>query len=393
MASTAPKRHAVTLLPEASGDGEVTRPSRPNVLFLGSMYAGHRTRFLNLREHARVDNRIRPTFRTVTGWQESGMIEHLPLLPARLKGRLRAASEAAAVARLPRPDVIWTSCREELTPFAWAQVRPMRRPMALEFDATDLQLEGMSEQYFARTAKSGWQERVARLEDRVIRRGVDLFIAWSNWAAEGLQSEGVAGERIRVLPPGIDLSVWQPVPKDSNDRPLRVLFVGGDFSRKGGDLLLEAARQLTGEIEVVLVTFGEARDLPPNARIERAEPNSPELRAWYDWADIFVLPTRADCFGIATIEAMAAGLPTIVTDVGGARDIVVEGETGWLVEPSVQSLLSALQTAIETRSQLPTLGVRGRHRAEERFDGRRNDRELVDLLLELAGRGRDREPS
>src|SRR5581483_7672324 len=108
--------------------------------------------------------------------------------------------------------------------------------------------------------------------------------------------------------------------------------------------------------------------------------NSPLLRDLYARADLFVMPTRADCFGIATIEAMASGLPVIVSDVGGAGDIVDHRETGWLIEASAEHLAMALEQALARRSELRAIGRRARRVAEERFDGRRNDRVIADLL-------------
>ena len=68
-------------------------------------------------------------------------------------------------------------------------------------------------------------------------------------------------------------------------------------------------------------------------RVHRAEANSPLLRQLYADADLFVMPTRAEAFGIVTVEAMASGLPVIVGDVGGGRSIVDHGKTGWLIPP------------------------------------------------------------
>ena len=99
---------------------------RPSVLFLGSTYAGHATRFANLRRHAQDDPRIRPLFRAISGWNERGLLERTPLVPAGLKGRARAVFEARPMAMLPRPDVIWTSGGEELAVYAPLQRGPWR---------------------------------------------------------------------------------------------------------------------------------------------------------------------------------------------------------------------------------------------------------------------------
>ncbi len=81
---------------------------------------------------------------------------------------------------------------------------------------------------------------------------------------------------------------------------------------------------------------------------------------------------------------MASGLPVIVSNVGGAPDIVEHGKNGLLIEPTSESLVAALQWAIDRRANLPEIGAAGRIRAEQRFDGYRNDRVIADLALELA---------
>jgi glycosyltransferase involved in cell wall biosynthesis len=119
--------------------------------------------------------------------------------------------------------------------------------------------------------------------------------------------------------------------------------------------------------------------------MHRAEPNSDALLSLYHQADVFVLPTRAECFGIAAVEAMASGLPVIMGKVGGASDIVEPGTTGWgwLIQPDVQSVVAALKECLEAPDRLLTLGARGRERAVQRFDGERQHDAVVNLLLSL----------
>jgi glycosyltransferase involved in cell wall biosynthesis len=217
---------------------------------------------------------------------------------------------------------------------------------------------------------------------------VTLFTPWSRWAASSLRRQGVAADRIEILPPGVDLDLWKPPDgqRGAGDGKLRLLFVGGNFERKGGDILLDAFRsRFADRCELDIVT-ADAVAGGGGVRVHRAEPNSRLLRGLYERADLFVLPTRAECFGIATVEAMASGLPTIVGDVGAARDIVDENVTGWLVEPTRTALARTLDHALEHRQHLPEMGRRARRVAERRFDGRQNDARLVELLLREADR-------
>ena len=347
---------------------------------MGALYAGHRTRFMNLRAHTADDARIRPEYRTVSGWVEGGAIERLGFLPAGLRGRLRAVAEAAPFARVPRPDVIWTSAGELLAPYAWAQLGSLRRPLVLDVDASPAQLEETAELYRGQPTRPGARLALARRRQRLVLGLVSRFAVWSRWAAAGLERLGASPDLMRVIPPGVDLDRWRPSPH-APGKPIRLLFVGADFERKGGPMLLDVLRSRKEAFRLDVVTRSEVTQAAWCA-VHRAEPNSPVLRRLYAEADLFVLPTRAECFGIAAVEAMASGLPVIMADVGAAREIVDDGQSGFVIQPRAEDLARALDAVARVPGRLSVMGRRGREVAEERFDGRRNDSLLVDLLLE-----------
>ncbi len=361
-----------------------TSVRRPRVLFLGKTYAGWQTRFLNLQASMTTDERIEPEFRAVHGWRPGGAIERIPAVGPAVKGRARATLEAAAFARLPRPDVIWSSAGEVLFPYLWAQVGRLRRPLVLEVDWTIEQQEAMAPAYFGRQPRAGAALAFAKWRERMVWRSASAFIAMSNWAAESLIRQGVPAERVHVIHPGLDVEWWSPDRQARQEAPVRLLFVGGDFDRKGGrELLAVFGRRFAGPCELDIVTHA-AVEPQPRVRVHRLGPNTPELRALYRAADLLVLPTKADCFGHVAVEAMACGTPVLMTDIGGAPDIIVPGETGWLME-SPAELEAALERAVEAPEQLWRMGEAARERAERLFDGRANDARLADLILQLAG--------
>jgi glycosyltransferase involved in cell wall biosynthesis len=103
----------------------------------------------------------------------------------------------------------------------------------------------------------------------------------------------------------------------------------------------------------------------PGVEVHRhLTPNSPELRALYEQADVFVLPSLAECFGIATVEAMASGLPVVQSDRGGSADIVEHGTNGYLVRAGdVADLGAALSAVLDTPGLARSMGRASRRPA------------------------------
>ncbi|MBX5474713.1 MAG: glycosyltransferase [Thermoleophilia bacterium] len=185
------------------------------------------------------------------------------------------------------------------------------------------------------------------------RRTVDEVWAPSEAARQAWIASGLAPELVHVVPNGVDLAVFTP---EGPRRPLPtdagtvLLFVGGALWRKGIDLLLEAygeAFAADDDVCLVVKCFGSAdvyRGHTPAALLEahRARPDAPELvvldddlayaelPALYRAADVVVQPYRAEGFCLPALEALACGVPVIVT-AGGPTDDVVSERCGWRI--------------------------------------------------------------
>jgi glycosyltransferase involved in cell wall biosynthesis len=182
----------------------------------------------------------------------------------------------------------------------------------------------------------------------------------------------------------VDLETWQPVtrPWEAVTKP-KLLFVGGEFERKGGAMLLDVFRQRLGDrAELHLVTKSAPTDLPANVIVHADfSPNDPRLAALYAAADIFVLPTRADLSPFAYLEAMASSCPVIATPIGGIPDMVRHDETGLLVPPNdAMALTQALETLLDNPSHCRRLGSAGRQVVERDFNAAVNTARILTLM-------------
>jgi glycosyltransferase involved in cell wall biosynthesis len=229
------------------------------------------------------------------------------------------------------------------------------------------------------------QGAVAEFAKRSLYRGIfgqaAGFVAWSHWAKQSFVDDyGCREETVRVIPPGI--STQDFAPGDRSHALPRILFVGGDFQRKGGDLLLDVFRKrLRGRAELVLVTRTAVAIEPGVSVHNNVAPNSPELRQLYATSDIFALPTRADCYSLVCMEALAAGMAVVMTRVGGIPDLVREGETGHLIDPDDAGALGdALEALVTDSSRREAMGLAGRKYAGEYLDARKNARALFEFV-------------
>lgn len=194
-------------------------------------------------------------------------------------------------------------------------------------------------------------------EERAIFAACSLCVPMSDWIADSLATDfGVPRERIMVLPPVIDPPASPPEAAPVEPRPagaLRLLFCGNDWRRKGGPRLLEwHQRHWTGLAQLHIVS--NDADVPPNlpnvfhhGRV----PNERLLQEILPSADVFCLPTRQDMSPFAITEAQAFGLPTVASRIGGMANLVVDGQTGYLVPPAddagfVAAVTRLLQDAV-----------------------------------------------
>ena len=195
--------------------------------------------------------------------------------------------------------------------------------------------------------------RRARVVARAILRRVRVVLAVSNALAESARDLGATD--VRVVPNGVE------VPAEVGDEadPPEILFAGRLAPEKGILELVEAARGHA----LVVAGDGPLRDRVPQALGWLPPERLAEL---YTRAAVVACPSHREGFGVACAEAMAHGRAVVASDVGGLRDLVVDGETGLLVPPrDVPALRDALERLLADSKLRRRLGANARERVRQ----------------------------
>lgn len=173
--------------------------------------------------------------------------------------------------------------------------------------------------------------KIVATKERELELAEHVFVA-SELAAETYRAAGIPSARLSVLPLGVDLLRFQDS-KPRRSSGLKILFVGKLTETKGFDLLLQAFdRVRQASRDATLRVAGQGRwPAPLPAAVECAQVAHEHLPEVYSAADVLVLPSRLDGFGMVVSESLACGTPVLVSDRVGAKDLVQEGVNGWIV--------------------------------------------------------------
>jgi glycosyltransferase involved in cell wall biosynthesis len=185
----------------------------------------------------------------------------------------------------------------------------------------------------------GLHRRIIRVKEEEIALA-DHILTVSELARQTYLEAGVPAEKVHAVPLGADLSLFRlNGPEDAPREGFTFLFAGASIHRKGFDLLLEAFARVAAEIPDarlrVVGPRGDAAHLLDGFSglpIEVPGPTDQRgLAAEFRRADCLVLPSRNDSYAMVVTEALAAGLPAIVSEMVGAKDLIREGRNGWIV--------------------------------------------------------------
>jgi glycosyltransferase involved in cell wall biosynthesis len=214
----------------------------------------------------------------------------------------------------------------------------------------------------------------------------DLIRVDSRYVFESMVRCGVPSEKLLLAPPGVDTSRFPP---GQGDGVFRVCLVGQLSLLKGYPYLVRAFEELALP-DSELVLFGPLVDRF-NKRMVVQYLANPRIRHGYGdpvpvyrRASVFVLPSVADGFGFAVLEAMASGLPVIVSESTGAKDWVRDGEEGFVVpDRDVEAIRVRLHELYRDPERARRMGRAARRRAQQLDVGNVGP----NLLQALTGRG------
>ena len=204
--------------------------------------------------------------------------------------------------------------------------------------------------------------------DEELRRAHRLLVL-SSFERSTFCDRGVEEEKIIVCPLGVNLDLFRPRQRPVDDI-FRVVFVGQITQRKGISYLIEAFRRASIPRSELLLVGRPIGSVDPWARIPRVKhvpfmPRS-QLPAVYANADVYVLPSLAEGFGLTALEAMASGLPVVLSEHTFGTDVITDGVEGYVVpirDPeSIAERLRLLAADPDVRHEM---GLAARSRAEQ----------------------------
>ena len=215
-------------------------------------------------------------------------------------------------------------------------------------------------------ARAGESESDLRISvERRVMNSADAIIVSTDQERDDLaRLYQTSPHKVRVIPAGVDLGLFQPLDKTRARKELGlsekkvILYVGRIEPLKGLDILLNAVAILEDRSDTRLLIVGgkpgldkeldRLKSLSAQLGIEdmvtfMGTLSQTELPEYYSAADVFVLPSYSESFGLVALEAMACGTPVVVSRVGGLKSFVKNGETGYLIpwrcpEPFAQQI-------------------------------------------------------
>ena len=237
-------------------------------------------------------------------------------------------------------------------------------------------------------------------EQQAYERAATVFTFSEAVRQTFIRQVGLPPERVVTMYAGPNLDLARIPDRSRIARPTgapTVLFIGREFERKGGDLLLRAFAKVRARIpEARLVVIGpRALTLQDPGVTNLGFLRKDDPQEWarlieaYRSADVFCFPTRYEPFGIVILEAMLFGLPCVATRTGAIPEMVRDGETGYLVpKDDVEALTARLLLLLGDRDQAIRFGDAARKRADSNFTWEAVTVKMVEVMRQRTSTAR-----
>jgi len=230
--------------------------------------------------------------------------------------------------------------------------------------------------------------------ERILQPHAEKIVCISNHDYTSALDRGLKKDNLVVVLNGIDdRSPSSPIP---NKNQPTILFAGRFDKQKGVDVFLSSINYCKSNFRAIAVGDVSSGDLAiskENAKVEfPGWVERAEVQRLIDACDVFVMPSRWEGFGLSALEAMRAGKAVIASSVGGLTELVLDGETGYLVPPGdAKALASAIDRA--ANSDTAAMGAKGRERFLNLFTSQRLRQELFALYAKVKQQSSSGPPS
>lgn len=260
------------------------------------------------------------------------------------------------------------------------------RPGTPHFIYTDhTHLENLK--YPVSVAATPFSRTWVELEESAYRNARMIFTMSGNISRSLVEQYGCSPQKVECVYAGSNVSATDGENIDgSRFAAKRILFVGVDWQRKGGPVLLDAFRALRrSHPDATLTIVGCSPDInEPGVRIV-GRIALDEVAEYYRSASIFCLPTLHEPFGLVLLEAFSYGLPIVATQLGAIAEIVSDGRSGYLVAPqSAGELADRLDRLLNDPTRCSEFGSFGRRWVNERYSWEGTGRRLAAHIERVA---------
>ena len=250
--------------------------------------------------------------------------------------------------------------------------------------------------------KNSWMKRITHY----VLRNTTYFTSDANVTRDKAVEYGMNPERTVVFPWGVDLKRFSPVRLTVSKKTLATknrksqianrksftLFCNRSWeTRYGVDVLAKAFVKVAGQrddVNLLLLGGGSQSNAIRNILLNGGvldrvqfggQVSQTDLPRWYDMADIYISPSHVDGSSVSLMEALACGLPALVSDIPANKEWVREGVNGWLFpDGEADTLAAKILTVIAQRNKLPDIGRAARRSAQERADWKKNFAKLLE---------------